>query len=59
MKDVWENMAISILITLLRSAVNDQSQKKWKKPILKVFKEIAKVYGEDDDFKQVMDTGSD
>ncbi len=45
------NMAISTLITLLRSVINSDSQKKWKKAILKVFKEIARVYGDDPDFQ--------
>jgi hypothetical protein len=51
MNDILVNMAISTLITLLRSLINDDSKKKWKKPILKVFKEIAKAYGDDPDFK--------
>ncbi|CAN5402373.1 hypothetical protein BH10ACI1_BH10ACI1_25380 [soil metagenome] len=51
MNDFIVNMAISTLITLLKSLVNDDSKKKWKKPLLKVFKEISKQYGDDPDFK--------
>ena len=54
MNDFLVNMAISTMITLLRSLINDESKKKWKKPILKVFKEISKQYGEDPDFKAAM-----
>ena len=54
MNDILINMAISTLITLLRSLINSDSKKKWKKPILKVFKEIAAQYGNDPDFKAEM-----
>ncbi len=54
MNDFIINMAISTLITLLRSVINSNSQKKWKKPILKVFKEIAAVYGDDADFQEAV-----
>ncbi len=54
MNDFLVNMAITTLITLLRSLINDDSKKKWKKPILKVFKEIAKQYGDDPDFKDAV-----
>lgn len=54
MNDFLINMAITTLITLLRSLINDDSKKKWKKPILKVFKEIAKQYGNDPDFQAEM-----
>jgi|GraSoiStandDraft_24_1057298.scaffolds.fasta_scaffold228323_2 hypothetical protein len=54
MNEFLVNMAISTMITLLKSLVNDDSKKKWKKPILKVFKEISKQYGDDPDFKNAV-----
>ena len=52
MNEFLINMAISTIITLLRSLINDSSKSKWKKPILKIFREIAKQYGDDPDFKR-------
>jgi len=54
MNEFLINMAISTMITLLRSLINSDSKKKWKKPILKILKEIAKVYGDDPDFESAV-----
>ena len=47
------NLALSTLLTLLQITIpaDGSSKKKWKKAILKVFREIAKIYKDDPDFQ--------
>lgn len=45
------DFAISILISFLREQITPESKGKYKKALLKVFREIAKQYADDKDFK--------
>jgi hypothetical protein len=53
METILINLALNTLLTLLQITIpaDGSSKKKWKKAILKVFKEIAKIYKDDPDFK--------
>lgn len=46
------DMAISIFLRFLREKLNTGDQKsKWKRAILKVFKQIVVVFGDDAEFQ--------
>ena len=48
------DFAISTVITWIRSMVTAESKNKYKKVALKIFKEIAKQFGDDEEFRKVI-----
>jgi hypothetical protein len=54
--DVYVNMALSVLLELLKTTIpkNLTSKKKWKKALLKVFQKIAEAYKDDEEFKSAV-----
>ena len=53
MNEFLINMAITTLLTLLKGLLTSgESKSKWKKAVLKVFKQIVVVFGDDAEFQE-------
>lgn len=53
MDSIFIDMAITVFIGYIKKLVNAESKNQAKKVVYKVFKEIAKQYKDDADFRNV------
>lgn len=53
MDSIFIDMAIAVVIGYVKKLVNAESKNQAKKVVYKVFKEIAKQYKDDADFRNV------
>ena len=53
MNEFLINMAITTLLTLLKGFLTGgENRNKWKKAVLKIFKQIVIVFGDDAEFQE-------
>ena len=53
MNEFLINMAITTLLTLLKGLLTSgEGRSKWKKAVLKIFKQIVVVFGDDAEFQK-------